>query len=511
MPVNIPPLKNTAKRIPFYLILLPVFSILDSYNDLFGFIPILQILSFLLLSYAIAGVIYLIAWLCFRNASISAITTFMALLIILFFGPYHDFIKQVTKGSFLSSYKILVPVTILAITLLVRYLVNRKAALNNTQQYLTVVMAILCIVELFKTTVNLLQLSKTGNLIYSQMHVADQYRPCNLSDSSKPDIYFIVFDEYTNNQTLRTIWNFNNDSITNWLAQKGFYIATNSRANYDFTPFSISSTFNMNYIDEKNGVKGNSPLHILQAVKSMSHNETYTVLKKENYTFRFLAPFNSPLEDIGLLHEFGDFPAKKLFNHTLPGRVHRDILWNFTSALSKPAKTAKAAFAYDNWQKRTEDVHTTIEKIKSTTDTVANRKPRFVYGHLMVAHPPHLFNADGTGRPDEDISFNKGIFDTYTQQIAYANKIIQELVTHIQQTNKKNTIIIIEGDHGFRQLPDSLNKYNFPNFNTIYFPDQNYRQLYKEMSPVNTFRVIFNHYFCQSLAMLKDTSIKVKY
>jgi hypothetical protein len=56
-----------------------------------------------------------------------------------------------------------------------------------------------------------------------------------------------------------------------------------------------------------------------------------------------------------------------------------------------------------------------------------------------------------------------------------------------------------------------LDPNQFPNLNAIYFPDKNYKDLYSEMSPVNTFRVIFNNYFGQHLPLLKDSSVFVAY
>ena len=42
--------------------------------------------------------------------------------------------------------------------------------------------------------------------------------------------------------------------------------------------------------------------------------------------------------------------------------------------------------------------------------------------------------------------------------------------------------------------------------NTIYFPDGRYDSLYNGMTPVNTFRIILNQYFNNSLELEKDKS-----
>jgi hypothetical protein len=495
------------KKFPFYLVLLPLFSLLHFYNDLFGFIPFSQLAFFLLLSYLLAGTVYAIAYAFTRRPPVCTLIAFCALLFTLFFGPYHDFLKSVTHGNLFSSYKIVLPASILVFGLVIYRFSKKPEALNKFSRYLNVLMTVLVIMESGKALVNLVQITRNKNLIYSATPINKQYSSPNIPDSSKPDIYLFVFDGYTNNNTLKTVWGFNNDSITNWLSDKGFYIVSNSRANYDFTTFSVSSTFNMNYIDLAKGNTDISPSQALQSVRSISNNETFSLLQRENYTIHFFAPFDNPSENNGLLHEFGDFSVKKLYNHTLPKRIQHDILWNFRQLL--PAQKASGS-DYNNYEKRVEDVHQTVNNILSTVNPNPARKPQFVYGHLMTTHQPHLFHADGTPRSTQDIlATADNLFNTYTQQVIYTNKIIQDLVTGILKNNKKNTVIIIEGDHGFREIPDHNHQYNFPNFNAIYFSGKSHTQLYDSMSPVNTFRVFFNQYFNQNLPLLKDTTIKI--
>jgi hypothetical protein len=496
------------KRFPFYLLLLPLFSLFHGYNDLFGFFPVGQMAFYLLLSYGLAAVTYLVAYLFIRRPAVAALISFCVLLFTLFFGPYHDFLKSVSSEGLISSYKVILPVSILLLALIVYAFAKKSVALDKFSRYLNTLMIVLLVLESGKALLRLPQTIKTNNLIYSATPVNDQYKSATLPDSAKPDIYFMVLDEYTSNAALQDIWHFNNDSITNWLSAKGFYVVSNSRANYDFTPFSISSTLNMNYIRPNEDTFGITSQQILQSVRSLSNNETFTLLQKEGYEMHFFAPFNSPLEHYSLLHEFGDYSLKKLYNHTLPMRVRRDILWNFLSA-GKDAEPDR--FTYNNFGKRVEDTKVTISNTEQAADANPNRKPRFVYTHLMITHKPHLFNADGTLRPSQEILASDNLQPTYTQQVIYANKVIQELVSHIQQNNKKNTVIIIEGDHGFRDLPDPTNRHRFSNFNAIYFADGHYAQLYKDMSPVNTFRAVFNNYFHQHLPLLKDSTVTIKF
>ncbi|MBP6687663.1 MAG: hypothetical protein KA160_07360, partial [Lacibacter sp.] len=94
-------------------------------------------------------------------------------------------------------------------------------------------------------------------------------------------------------------------------------------------------------------------------------------------------------------------------------------------------------------------------------------------------------------------------------QLVYAGTVIKELVAYIQTNNKKNTIIIVAGDHGYRSSESEKAGYNFENFNAFYFPDQDYAKLYDSISPVNTFRITLNKSFGSNLPILKDSNILV--
>ncbi|MBL0130271.1 MAG: hypothetical protein IPP43_03395 [Chitinophagaceae bacterium] len=63
----------------------------------------------------------------------------------------------------------------------------------------------------------------------------------------KPDIYHIVFDSYANRPTLKEYWDYDND-IYPFLNSRGFFTVDSAFSNYNSTPFSISSTFNLQYL-----------------------------------------------------------------------------------------------------------------------------------------------------------------------------------------------------------------------------------------------------------------------
>ena len=138
--------------------------------------------------------------------------------------------------------------------------------------------------------------------------------------------------------------------------------------------------------------------------------------------------------------------------------------------------------------------------------------PKFVYAHLLIPHRPNIFMPDGSMNLDTDY-YIKGVGEGITRQVdieGYLNNVkfidnrLPGLVREILQNSGSPPIIIIQGDHGY-QLPEI----RFDNLNAYYFPDGKYQALYPGITPVNTFRVLFNTYFNEDFPLLKDQSINV--
>jgi len=54
------------------------------------------------------------------------------------------------------------------------------------------------------------------------------------------------------------------------------------------------------------------------------------------------------------------------------------------------------------------------------------------------------------------------------------------------------------------KITPDIAKTKFSILNSFYFSDKDYSQLYNSISPVNSFRVIFNKYFNTNLPILED-------
>ena len=104
-------------------------------------------------------------------------------------------------------------------------------------------------------------------------------------------------------------------------------------------------------------------------------------------------------------------------------------------------------------------------------------------------------------------SSKRGTRRGYVEQVRYANKVIRDLVTTLQGRNGRRPIIIIQGDEGpfpetgigltrsWREADNDELQIKMGIMNAYYFPDGDYAQLYQDITPVNSFRVILSKYF----------------
>ena len=94
--------------------------------------------------------------------------------------------------------------------------------------------------------------------------------------------------------------------------------------------------------------------------------------------------------------------------------------------------------------------------------------------------------------------------ELYLGQYIFISIQVEELVGVLLEGSEVPPIIILQSDHGTRtKYPvgdDDWHKI----FNAMYLPGMDYAGLSGSISPVNTFRLIFSHYFGADYEMLPD-------
>ena len=492
-------MKKTLTQYGLYVLLIPIFFVLHGYNQNFGLIGFTDCLLLLTTYCAAVSVLYLLAKLFFKNAQKAALLTGLLISFYLFFGALFDFFK--VHVAFLSRYSVILPVFFIAACLLLVFLKRSKNNFNR----LTLFLNTLLLVYLLWDGAAIVW--KLGHPNPDKLSIYDEgsktnYQPC--TDCKNPDIYFLVFDEYSSTVALQQTFNYDNSELDSFLSQRGFSNQLHSHSNYNFTPFSMASILNMNYIKGIKNIDACSVEDYANCNNLIRNNEVIRLLSSKQYDIVNYSIFdlagNPSIIETSLLPVKTRLLTAQTFYH----RVMHDIGWNLLVGRFE-IKWLSKNLLYENLNNNNKIL--TLVKRESNLHTA---HPRFVYAHFEMPHPPFYYDKNLRLRSEEQLASEKtgDYIQSYKDYIPYTNSKIKEIIDTIQKNTGDAAVIILMGDHGYRvDVNPTSHSHYFKNLNAVYFPNKNYQQLTGSVNGVNQFRVIFNSLFKQSLPLLPDSTI----
>ncbi len=331
---------------------------------------------------------------------------------------------------------------------------------------------------------------------------------------SHPDIYYIVLDGYGRQDILQALYEFDNSSFLNDLAARGFYVAEESSSNYIQTMLSLSSSFNMDYLQtlKADGARIENRGDLIEILEN---NKLRDLLAQNGY--RLISFHNEYKATISSADVYYDDSQTGV---TQPVTAFESILVDHSMArvLSHLPTFNRALIEmpYDTHR------HHILSAFTKLQDVPALEGNYFVYAHIIAPHPPFVFDESGkVVSHDEPFTLNdanyymrehsqRSYIAGYRRQIQYVNMRVLETIDVILSRSETPPIIILQGDHGpgaylhWGSLEDTLPAERFGILNAYYFPDNDYSRLYPGISPVNSFRVVLNQFFDGEYALLPD-------
>jgi len=320
-----------------------------------------------------------------------------------------------------------------------------------------------------------------------------------------PDIYHIVLDAYARSDVMRELFDFDNSAFLDRLEQKGFYVARKSQSNYCQTTLSLASTLNCDYLDSL-------------LVKEVHDKDPLGELIGDNLVVKTLRPLGYKFVAFATGYELTECTDADFFlapHH--PDDNFQMLFFRMTPLRYLPFRTKYWDF-YSSTRDRTRFV------LDHLPDIASYREPTFTLAHIVSPHHPFVLGENGedvapsmqqTGfqrnlKPSYSNSSNYR--DGYRKQAIFLTKQIEKTIEAILARSPEPPIIILQSDHGsgLRHHLDDLEQTDLRErmsiLNTYYFPNRNYEGLTQKITPVNTFRILFNNNFGAGMKLLANRS-----
>lgn len=337
-------------------------------------------------------------------------------------------------------------------------------------------------------------------------------------DERPPDIFYIIMDAYAREDTLRKVFNYDNTPFLQDLAERGFYVVHHSRSNYGYTSLSLASSLNMDYL--QNLIVDLDPYSRQQEPLWELIRQSRVRIALEGLGYKMVA-FSTgysgteikdadvyitggALDQVLGLNAFSNFEGMLIDNSA--GVILLD------GAIALPLLIPDLKYPYQLHREWVLNVFDHLSEMPQTDD------PMFVFAHIISPHSPFVFERDGSPvkRPpgftlgfafaDGASLMDEEYIEAYRNQLHYINTKLLQTIDSILAHSETPPIIILQSDHGPVPKGSEMRytQQRMAILSAYYLPENDDELLYPTITPVNTFRVVFNTYFGGTYELLPD-------
>jgi hypothetical protein len=490
---------RTTRPFPFHHLLFALAPILFLYSHNAARLPIApsELVLPLAVSSAAALGLWLLLWLVMRSSRRAALVVSLFLALFFLYGRARGAIGPKTTPA-------LLPAVAIAILLLgIIFFARPRREFSGLTVFLNLASLALVLINL-GTGIPALLRGRTTGLGASGAPAAET--------TDLPDIYYIILDSYAREDVLKQTYGYDNSGFTGYLRSRGFLVGSRSRSNYSQTYLSLASSLNMTYLDSLAQKAGPESDDRSGLVNMIAHSRVVNFLKQHGYTtVSFASGYTGT--------EFEDADI-----HYAPRWALSEFQSVLISTTALPAVLELAA-RHSQWDVRRQLILNAFERLP---DVAGMRPPVFAVCHIIAPHPPFVFGPRGEKLNPEGVftlseadaapandrqTAGQDFIRGYLDQLEFITFKTRQMVDRILARSSRPPVIILQGDHGpasFSSWDDAspgqlvermaiLNAYLVPT-------DSTGPAWYDSISPVNTFRLIFDRVFGQSLPLLPDRS-----
>ncbi len=500
-----------------YVFLIPVifavYSVLAFFTYNLEAIKFADITWILVASVILAAGLTGLFFIIFRDRSKASLMATCWTIIFFSYGQVYNVVHK-SLGASVGRNVILVPVALVLMVLSVIWVWKLVRDPSRLIFFFGWMVAILCLMPFYS-------LGRFYISINSNKPVAQTAVPLSVNPGNGPTIYYIILDAYGRQDILQELYGYDNSEFIQFLKDKGFFVGDSSYSNYAQTSLSLSSSLNLQYLDSIGlpavNDSGGGRAWLDRKIQDSLVRE---ILLEQGYKLvLFNTDSRTAPKDTAIFYNFDTTPkaanAQKMMGSTeieqmflasTLGRVITDLGWF-------PKITNNQQLYYYHYLQM-QYVFAKLSEVPSLPGKY------FVYAHVIVPHPPFVFAPDGSYKknplpytlhdgsdfPGTQQDYIKG----YRDQVEYVDKVMEKVITDILLHSTPAPIIIIQGDHGPGAFLDwnSVEKTNLDErmgiLNAYYFPGGHSSSLYASITPVNSFRLLFDAYFGLNYPLLED-------
>ncbi|MBN2257778.1 MAG: hypothetical protein JW704_08130 [Anaerolineaceae bacterium] len=490
-------------RYPFHFVLFAIYPVLALLAFNIHEVPVSVIWRPLVIT--LAGSIItsgILRWL-LRDWQKAAILTTSPLILFFCYGRLYDYLKSTPLNDLnIVRHRWLVILFVIISALITWLVIKRIRDMRPMTAILNLIAILLVSMAVIQIGIYEIKASSGSNAAVNDPSTL--MPPATTDRENLPDVYYIVLDGYTRSDVLKTELAYDNSGFLDQLTELGFYVASCSRSNYNKTQSSMASSLNMDYLPELYKIaaaQGLSEKDIWMLIKpslvrrnfenlgyltvafntgykwtSIDDADLYLSRGRYAYGVQFISPFEQMLMDSSLLAIYSDFK--------------RQGSWDAYNDSIHPKANYIGLQEYILYQ---------LPRVAELAE------PTFTYAHINITHEPYVFSPDGYLLDANETAFPQG----YLHAIDFINTEILTIIKQILAASDPPPIIIIQADHGYWVDDGTPDGFNIPPIlNAYYLPGVHPGALYPTISPVNTFRLVFNEYFNGHYQLLPDTSYR---
>ena len=500
-----------SKIIFFSPILFGIFFVLVPYNENISGFTITDVIPILFIFLLGITLFSLIVKKIIKDNAKSFLISTLVTVVFFIYVPIHSLLfftapetnvmdaheVIVMQESEILGHIILLPGMLIALSVTLFLLIKSEKNFEN-------VLKISFVIALSLVFFNITEIAYSS--AQSSLVIDNSVEIFSIDQDNQRDVYHIILDAHASTAVLKQYFNYDNSDFENFLKERGFFIPEFSFSNYYMSAASIPSILNMDYV-HSDVISGQEQDMLFK--KTLAENAVAKNFERNGYEIISITnEYNLDLSKNSI--EVCDNDVRSLrmlifYLDTTPFKIFKSMIF---SALDKTSNSEQGDVST---QPLIENRMCAFNELPNIRKNFSH--PMFVQAHLIMPHSPFIFDSKGDIVNFRDLSYEQ-FPHAYLEQLQYTDIKIQEIVEKLLDSEPK-PIIIIQSDHGVRFQLDEKDeqplKHAFLNFEAYYFPSVELdKDEYPVITPVNSFRILFNNYFGTDYELLENRAFMGK-